>query len=71
MDNSVEERKAALLQVFTEIEKECYTLLNFLAQAKESISHVHTEDDVRAFNRTLCHLEDGMNLEHIEVFNCN
>ena len=62
-------RNTELLQEFAESEKECYALLNFLAQAKEAIPHVHTEDDVRAFNKTFYHLEDEMNLKRIRVFN--
>lgn len=69
MDNYIEERNAELLQDFMEIEKECYALLNFLAQAKEAIPHIHTEDDVRAFNKTFYHLEDEMNLKRIKVSN--
>lgn len=67
--NYIEECNVELLQDFTEIEKECYALLNFLAQAKEAIPHIHTEDDVRVFNRTFYHLEDEMNLKRIRVFN--
>lgn len=62
-------RNTELLQDFAEIEKECYALLNFLAQAKDTVPHVHTEDDARAFNRTFYHLLDELNLEHIKVFN--
>lgn len=69
MDSNIEKCNAELLQDFTEIEKECYALLNFLAQAKEAIPHVHTEDDVRAFNRTIYHLEDEMNLKRIKIYN--
>ena len=65
----IEKRNAELLQDFMEIEKECYALLNFLAQAKEAVPHVHTEDDARAFNKTFYHLKDEMDLKHIRVFN--
>lgn len=69
MDSYIEKRNTELLQDFMEIEKECYALLNFLAQAKEAIPHIHTEDDVRAFNKTFYHLEDEMNLKRIKVSN--
>lgn len=69
MDSDIEKRNAELLQDFMEIEKECYALLIFLAQAKEAVLHVHTEDDARAFNQTFYHLEDELNLKHIRVFN--
>lgn len=64
----IEKRNTELLQNFAEIEKECYALLNLLAQAKDAVPHVHTEDDARAFDKTFYHLEDEMNLKHIEVF---
>ena len=38
----IEKRNAELLQDFMEIEKECYALLNFFAQAKEAVPHFHT-----------------------------
>lgn len=52
-----------------ETEKECYALLNFLAQVKEAVTHVHTEDDAIAFEKTFYHLEDELTLKHIEIFN--
>lgn len=65
----IEKRNAELLQDFMEIEKECYALLNFFAQAKEAVPHVHTEDDARAFNKTFYRLKGELNLKHIRVFN--
>ena len=49
----VTERSAEILRNLSKTEKECYALLALLAQGKEAVNRIRTEEEAQAFDEGL------------------